>query len=407
MNKIKKQIIELKTSIKYCFYISWRISKYYFIVRLISKFFIPINIVLMSILLKEIINKLADYLNKDITYSKNIIILIMLTCILRLINTSLSSLIEYVTDMQSHILEKYINTEIIETATKSDIELFDNSIYYNKMIFAQRNFQSITIVLWSVLDGLSALFSLIIILILFSNYNLGLGITLVLICIPSAIFRKKYTKLLYSLEMHQLNKERQKQYLVNITMTKMYAQTIRLYNMGNMLKNKYLSHWITNFQARKKILKNRTLLTCVFQLLPEIIILIITLNIASSILKGVGTLGDYSLYTGLITQMWSGLVTFINAIYRIYQYQLKISSVKTFNQIPKTIIDSGKHKLNQIKCIEFINVKFKYPNSELFIFNGISFKINQYEKVGIVGINGTGKSTLIKLLLRFYDVTMG
>jgi ATP-binding cassette subfamily B protein len=407
MNKIRKQIIELKDSIKYCFSISWRISKYYFVVRLVGKALTPINVVLMSVVLKEIINKLADCINKNGEYNTNLVILIMLSCALRLINTIFSSLIEYVTDIQSNMLEKYINTEIIETATNSDLELFDNSTYYNKMVFAQRNFQAITVILWSVIDGLSAIVSLFFILLLFSSYSIWLGIITVLICIPSVISRKKYTKLLYSLEVDQLNKERQKQYLVNIATTKMYAQTVRLYKMRDMLKNKYLSYWKANFETRKKILKSKTLITCIFQLLPEIVILIITLNIANSISAGARTLGDYALYIGLITQMWLCLINFIGAVDRLYQDQLKINSIKTFNQIPKTVIDSGSYELNEIKLIEFKNVKFKYPNSEIYVLNEISFKIKQGEKVAVVGINGAGKSTSIKLLLRFYDVTDG
>jgi ABC-type multidrug transport system fused ATPase/permease subunit len=407
MKKIKKLIIDLKKSIRYCFDISWAISKYYFLIRLIGKTLIPINVVFMSVVLKDIINKLADSISKGNTLNKSLIILIILSCGLRLINTIFSSIIEYVTDIQSNLLEKYINTEIIKTATKSDLELFDNSTYYNKMLYAQRNFQSITVILWSVIDSISSIVSLIIIMILFSRYNIWLGIIMVLICVPSAVSRKKFTKLLYSLELDQLKKERQKQYLVNVAMTKTYAQTVRLYNMGNMLKNKYLFYWKSNYTMRKKILKSKTLITCIFQLLPEIAILLITLNIANSIVKGLGTLGDYSLYIGLISQMWSCLVTLTGAIDRLYQDQLKINSIMTFNQIPKSVIDSGIHELKEIITIEFIDVKFMYPNSENYILDGVNFKINHGEKVAIVGINGAGKSTLIKLLLRFYDVTEG
>lgn len=46
-------------------------------------------------------------------------------------------------------------------------------------------------------------------------------------------------------------------------------------------------------------------------------------------------------------------------------------------------------------------------NTDLYVLDGISFRIEQGEKVAVVGINGAGKSTLIKLLLRFYDVTDG
>jgi ATP-binding cassette subfamily B protein len=57
--------------------------------------------------------------------------------------------------------------------------------------------------------------------------------------------------------------------------------------------------------------------------------------------------------------------------------------------------------------IEFKNVSFKYPESERFILKDFNLIIQSGEKVSLVGENGAGKSTIIKLILRFYDVTDG
>src|SRR5439155_22006070 len=56
--------------------------------------------------------------------------------------------------------------------------------------------------------------------------------------------------------------------------------------------------------------------------------------------------------------------------------------------------------------IEFENVTFAY-NAERVALRGISFKIEPGSRVGIIGMTGAGKSTLISLLLRFYDPTVG
>ena len=55
----------------------------------------------------------------------------------------------------------------------------------------------------------------------------------------------------------------------------------------------------------------------------------------------------------------------------------------------------------------FNNVYFKYPKHDEWVLDNVSFKINPGEKIAIVGKNGAGKSTIIKLLLRLYDVTDG
>ena len=66
-----------------------------------------------------------------------------------------------------------------------------------------------------------------------------------------------------------------------------------------------------------------------------------------------------------------------------------------------------KGKTKEKGTIEFKNVSFKYPDADEYILNNISFKVNEGETVAFIGSTGSGKSTLIDLVPRFYDVTDG
>ena len=70
-------------------------------------------------------------------------------------------------------------------------------------------------------------------------------------------------------------------------------------------------------------------------------------------------------------------------------------------------LQTGKTKEYFDDVISFSNIDFSYPNTEEKIFNHLSLKIQKGEKIAIVGMSGGGKSTLLNLLLRFYDVTSG
>ena len=71
------------------------------------------------------------------------------------------------------------------------------------------------------------------------------------------------------------------------------------------------------------------------------------------------------------------------------------------------IVDSGKYESNLIDGnISFKNVDFSYNQSEKVIKN-LSFEIRNGEKIAIVGSTGSGKTTIINLLLRFYDIDNG
>lgn len=57
--------------------------------------------------------------------------------------------------------------------------------------------------------------------------------------------------------------------------------------------------------------------------------------------------------------------------------------------------------------IEFKNVSFKYPGTENFVLENLNFKLRNGERMAVVGMNGSGKTTMIKLLCRLYDPTQG
>ena len=72
-----------------------------------------------------------------------------------------------------------------------------------------------------------------------------------------------------------------------------------------------------------------------------------------------------------------------------------------------SIIDGNKQKGTEEGTIEFINVSFKYDDSDDYVIKDISFKVNKGETIAFIGSTGSGKSTLINLIPRFYDVTQG
>lgn len=87
-------------------------------------------------------------------------------------------------------------------------------------------------------------------------------------------------------------------------------------------------------------------------------------------------------------------------------------SAKRINEILDTeiTIKDGKFDKDlkdEIGTVEFKNVSFKYPDADEYVLKDISFKANKGETVSFIGSTGSGKSTLINLIPRFYDVTDG
>ena len=73
----------------------------------------------------------------------------------------------------------------------------------------------------------------------------------------------------------------------------------------------------------------------------------------------------------------------------------------------KIIDGTFNGKTKEIGTVEFKNVSFKYPDADEYLLKDISFKVNKGETIAFIGSTGSGKSTLINLVPRFYDATDG
>ena len=87
-------------------------------------------------------------------------------------------------------------------------------------------------------------------------------------------------------------------------------------------------------------------------------------------------------------------------------------SATRINEVLDTEITIKDGKINtnttkEVGTVEFKNVSFKYPDGEEYVLENVSFKANKGETVAFIGSTGSGKSTLINLVPRFYDVTDG
>lgn len=115
-----------------------------------------------------------------------------------------------------------------------------------------------------------------------------------------------------------------------------------------------------------------------------------------------------SSYVGYLNQMLSSLAF---GGMMLAQYSRGLVSLKRIDEVIETDPDlKFNHEESNVDLkgsVEFDDVSFKYPGSSKEALSHVSFKVNSGETVGIVGRTGSGKSTLVSLLVRLYDPTSG
>lgn len=120
------------------------------------------------------------------------------------------------------------------------------------------------------------------------------------------------------------------------------------------------------------------------------------------------TLGTAQIIYSAITSFIGNISRLIRQISDIYQNYLFIEDYEKFMALPEEDPFSGEILSQSMsEGIEFRDVWFKYPQSSNWILRGVTFKVDTTDNIAIVGENGAGKTTIIKLLCRFYEPQRG
>lgn len=121
------------------------------------------------------------------------------------------------------------------------------------------------------------------------------------------------------------------------------------------------------------------------------------------------TMGDYTLFFSMITQINMLLNNFRGIVTSLTEHGLAARNYLEFMEDESELIRSvpNQKKIQRIEQIIFENVSFRYNSTDKMVLNNINLTINKGEKIGIVGLNGAGKTTMLKLLLLLYKVKEG
>ncbi len=194
-------------------------------------------------------------------------------------------------------------------------------------------------------------------------------------------------------------------YNINFIYENAKAKDVRIYNQQDLIKDKYNSFkellYINTYNAKWHSISN-----IVTNLFSGLVYLFVVLKAYA----GAFGVGSIVLYVGVITLFVSSLSKFIRTLVLLKSNNRSLEKVFDFLEIPnhkyQGTLPVEKREDNEYE-IEFRNVSFKYPKSEVYALKNLNMKLHIGQKVAIVGMNGSGKSTMIKLLCRLYDVETG
>ena len=191
-------------------------------------------------------------------------------------------------------------------------------------------------------------------------------------------------------------------------------RVVRAFNAENYQENKFedVNTKLTNQQMynQKKFAIMQPVMYLVMYFLTLAIYFIGAYLIRdASMVNKLGLFGDMVVFSSYAMQVIMSFLMLAMIFMMSPRAQVSANRINEVLDTDITIKDGNinTNKTNEVGTVEFKNVSFKYPDADEYLLKNISFKANKGETVAFIGSTGSGKSTLINLVPRFYDATEG
>lgn len=358
------------------------------------------NILFLKVLL-SIIDGKGDF--KE--YAVCLVIFLLISVLLKFINWVST----YMRQAATKNVLKDLNNKVFKKAVELDVSCYEDPAFYDKY---QR---ATTILSWGYFDAVcSAAAS-----ILGGVLSLALVITTVtvidpmylLFLLPVAfvflieIFK---SKLVYKRDLEMTANNRIKAYVQRTVFLKDYSKDMRTSNIFSVLMERFKTAIDSNIVILKKYGVKLFVYSMVSSLFSEFLPIIGTYAFAGYqfVYKNTLTISNFSVVLSSINSVREAAMNIAESFDMLSQMAYYFQNLREFFEY-EVKVKSGTKKCEEFESLEFKNVSFCYPSAKENSLTDVSFEIKKGQTVALVGINGAGKSTIVKLMLRFYDVTDG
>jgi ATP-binding cassette, subfamily B, bacterial len=300
---------------------------------------------------------------------------------------------------------------LLAQASKVDIGHFDNSDWHDRLARAKRDVSwrpgDLT---WSVL-GLSGN---IVTIVLMASLLASLHYLLVVLALAAAVvslaLERRVTSRLYEFFYKETPEEREREYLGDLLVQPRTTKEIRAYVLADYLLGRHRDISESLFSQREQMYRTGTRISMLSGLVTGTTLALAYVFVAMRGVAGTIDPGGVVLVIGAFASVSGTLGQISSTFVSVDQHTTFLDDFFSFLAIDRLVPVPAAPRpvpIDMAAGIEFNNVTFSYPGGTGPAVAGLSLHIRSGELLALVGENGAGKSTVVKLLLRFYDADSG
>lgn len=302
-----------------------------------------------------------------------------------------------------------LNVLIMEKALTLDLRHFEDAKFYDKLTRARREASSRPLSLvqqnFAIMRGALTLAGYAALLVRFSPWAVA---GLLLAAVPAFIAEARFSGAAFRLRNWRSPDARRLNYLEYVIANDEHAKEVKLFGLGPLLLDRYKKLAETFYTGDRQLAVKRAGWTFALSLLAIAAFYSCYATIALAAAAGRVSLGDMTLYLVAFRQGQGSFQAMLTALGGMYEDNLYMSNLFEYLAIPTGLpahaaLPPGRPE----KGLRFEDVGFRYPDAKEWALRGVSVFIPQGQSLALVGQNGAGKTTFIKLLTRLYEPTEG
>lgn len=225
--------------------------------------------------------------------------------------------------------------------------------------------------------------------------------------VPSVISSSRFGTEGYRMLRRFAEDARRQNYLGSLLTSDQAVKEIRLFDFGDYLMERWQEYYLKFRAQLVSMIRRRSGWGLATSLFSTGMVGTATYLVLRRAAAGLLTVGDFGMFIQGISQLQSQFGNLLSGFSGIYQNLLYMRNLFEFLELPTSGAEAGEEWVGPISEIEFRDVSFRYPLTESDVLHGVSFVVRKGETLALVGENGAGKSTIVKLMTALYRPTRG
>jgi len=336
--------------------------------------------------------------------------LVVLEFSLAVFASALSRTIDYLDSLLADNYTRHVSILVMKHAAELDLLAYEDPVFYDRLERARVQatdrlgmIQSIGRLVQQVVTTVSLSVSIM----LFSPW---LMLLLIAGVVPAFLGESHFAFLSYAKNFRQTPVRRQMDYLRVLGGSKEAAKELKLFGLGDFLTGRFTRLADQIYREDVSLARQRLIAGALLSVLGAAGYYGAYILVIWRTVSGMLSIGTLTFLAGAILQASSNIQQIFSTVSSIADQALFLTDLIAFLEMRPTI-QSKPHALPAPRPIqqgfEFRNVSFQYPGASRLILNHFNFRLHPGERVALIGENGQGKTTIVKLLTRLYDPLEG